>query len=116
MTARWLGRPRGRLSGNTVTSFAPSAPGAGRNAGITPRNRPGPPTSITVRSGWTTWPAENAASASAVASMSSSIDTSDRTSVSLSTRATGYLPGEADGQGSEGGGFGWGGQGPGLVP
>ena len=87
MVARCVGRPALVFPWNTVTSFAPSAPGAGTNAGMTPK-KPCPPASTIVRSGCATVPVENATSAVCIAAIRSSMERTARTSFSEISKGT----------------------------
>ena len=91
--AVWVGSPRSALPGNTLTSFAPSAGGSGNCAGITARNPRPPSTARTVRTGWTTSPAEKRGSAAFIASITSSMEIRLATSASpMSLARTDAVP------------------------
>ena len=60
-----------------------SAAGSLKRAGITPKNDVDPPTSMTVRTGWSVSPAENWASTRSMVSMRSAIGRTARTSDSV---------------------------------
>ena len=69
----------------TVTSLVPSAPLAGMNAGMTPKNAWLGPTSSTVRNGCSVRPEENSARADSMDWIKSSMERRCRTSVSESS-------------------------------
>src|SRR6476620_8300145 len=91
IVARCVGSPRAVLVSKTVTSLVPSAPVAGRYAGITPKNDRCSPTSSTVRSGCRAAPLENAIRAACIASISSGMPSTARTSASDNRLGTAHL-------------------------
>src|ERR1700691_1343759 len=82
MLARWVGRPRARLAPMTATSLAPSTGGSRTNPGMTAK-KAASPISTTGRTGCTTWPDENAASAVSMARIKSGMGSTARISASL---------------------------------
>jgi hypothetical protein len=83
---------RSWLRSDTVTSLAPTAGGSLIAAGMMPKKARSGPTSMTLRTGWRTAPAENCAIAPSMAAIRSGIGSTRRTSCSVNSRALPTTP------------------------